>query len=163
MATDLLTAATTIQASAEAIFAMLADPKTHAAINGTGRVVAPVDTDPITASGRVFRMAMYHPNHPNGNYEIHNQVTVFEPPRAIGWKPGYDTGDGSLGFGGWTWRYDLVPLGPAATGVTLTYDWSAVPDAVREHVGFPPFAPDPPFSAADLSQSLAHLAELVAS
>jgi hypothetical protein len=28
----------------------------------------------------------------------------------------------SLEFGGWIWRYDLAPLGPSETEVTLTYD-----------------------------------------
>jgi membrane protein implicated in regulation of membrane protease activity len=60
-----------------------------------------------------------------------------------------------LRFGGWTWRYDLTPVGPANTTVTLSYDWSAVPDSLREHIGFPPFPPE------HLDNSLAHLAELV--
>src|SRR5690348_13908546 len=121
MPKDLLTARTTIKASAETIFAVLADPTKHAAIAGTGkagRVVAPLDKEPISAPGQIFRMAMYHPNHPTGDYEIANQVTVFERPRAIGWKPGYDAGGGELGFGGWTWRYDLTPLGATETEVT---------------------------------------------
>jgi hypothetical protein len=40
---------------------------------------------------------------------------------------GYRKDDGDLEFGGWIWRYDLAPLGPSETAVTLTYDWSAVP------------------------------------
>jgi hypothetical protein len=64
---------------------------------------------------------------------------VFDPPRAIAWEPGQDTDDGGLSFGGWVWRYDLTPAGPSETKVTLSYDWSAVPDVVREHIGFPPF------------------------
>jgi len=38
-----------------------------------------------------------------------------------------------LEFGGWAWRYDLAPLGPSETEVTLTYDWSAVPQFIREY------------------------------
>jgi hypothetical protein len=31
-----------------------------------------------------------------------NQVQVLDPPRAIGWLPGYaPKGDGHLEFGGW--------------------------------------------------------------
>jgi hypothetical protein len=84
-----------------------------------------------------------------------NRVQVFDPRSAISWEPGYDAGDGTLRFGGWTWRYDLTPAGPANTTVTLSYDWSAVPDSIREHIGFPPFPPE------HLDNSLAHLAELV--
>jgi hypothetical protein len=99
-------------------------------------------------------MAMYHPNHPDGNYQMANRVQVFDPPFVISWEPGQDTGDGSLRFGGWVWRYDLAPAGPSKTKVTLSYDWSAVPDLLREHIGFPPFPSD------HLGSSLAHLAEL---
>jgi hypothetical protein len=100
-------------------------------------------------------MSMYHPNHPDGNYQMANRVQKFDPPSTISWEPGYDAGDGTLRFGGWTWRYDLTPAGPSNTTVTLSYDWSAVPDSIREHIGFPPFPPE------HLGNSLAHLAELV--
>ncbi len=100
---------------------------------------------------------MYHPNHPDGNYQIANRVQVCDPPSAISWEPGQDTGDGTLHFGGWIWRYDLTPAGPSHTTVTLSYDWSEVPDSVREHVGFPPFPGE------HLSNSLVHLGELASS
>lgn len=100
---------------------------------------------------------MYHENHPDGGYEMVNQVQVLEPPSAISWRPGYEAGNGVRDFGGWTWRYDLAPAGPSTTRVTLTYDWSAVPGTIREHIRFPPFPPD------HLGNSLAHLAQLVTS
>jgi len=111
----------------------------------------------LTAAGQIFRIAMYHENHPDGAYQMANRVQVFDPPSAISWEPGYNVGDGSLRFGGWTWRYDLAPDGPGKTRVTLTYDWSAVPESLREHIGFPPFRPD------HLDNSLAHLGELATS
>jgi uncharacterized protein YndB with AHSA1/START domain len=157
MANETLSASTTIKAPAQTIFAVLTNPAKHAAIDGTGWVREPVDTDPLTAPVQIFRMAMYHANHPNGNYEMANQVQVFDPPHAISWKPGQDAGDGNLRFGGWIWRYDLTPVGPSETEVTLSYDWSAVPDSVRQHIQFPPFSPD------HLDNSLAHLTELVTS
>ena len=67
MTDEVLTATTTIKASVETIFAVLADPTKHAAIAGTGRVREPLDKEPINAPGQIFRMAMYHPNHPNGD------------------------------------------------------------------------------------------------
>src|SRR5262249_21669438 len=85
--------------------------------------------------GQIFRMAMYHDNHPDGNYEMANKVRVFEPARAISWEPGQDiAGDGALKFGGWVWRYDLTPVGESETEVKLSYDWSAVPQLLREHI-----------------------------
>lgn len=143
-------------APAEAIFAVLADPAKHAAIDGTGWVCDPVDRQLLAASGQIFRMAMYHPDHPDGNYEMANRVEVFDPPHAISWKPGYDTGDGGLGFGGWIWRYDLARLEPSGTEVTLSYDWSAVPEEVLRRQ-----ARWPPFSSNHLDDSLTHLANLV--
>jgi uncharacterized protein YndB with AHSA1/START domain len=152
---DYVSATIIIDAPAEAIFAVLADPQLHASIDGTGWVCETVDAEPLTGVGQVFRMRMYHPRHPDGNYQTANRVEVFEPPRAICWATGYETDDGTLGFGGWKWRYDLTPNGTAHTTVTLTYDWSAASEATRERIGFPPF------SAKHLPNSLAHLAELV--
>jgi uncharacterized protein YndB with AHSA1/START domain len=155
---DTVSASTIINAPAEAIYAVLADPAKHAAIDGTGWVCEALDGQPLTAAGQVFRMAMYHANayHQDGNYRMANRVQVCDPPRIISWEPGQDTGDGSPRFGGWVWRYDLAPAGPSGTKVTLSYDWSAVPGFLREHIGFPPFPPD------HLANSLAHLAGLVA-
>jgi hypothetical protein len=145
----------TIKAPAEAIYAVLVDPTKHAAIDGTGWVRDPLDRQLLTASGQTFRMAMYHANHPNGDYEMANQVEVFDPPHSISWKPGNDPGDGNVRFGGWIWHYDLTPLGPSETEVRLSYDWSAVAEDVRQQGQFPPFSPD------YLDNSLTRLAELV--
>jgi uncharacterized protein YndB with AHSA1/START domain len=156
MTNETLSTTATINAPAETVFAILADPSNHAAIDGTGWVRNPVDRQLLTSPGQIFRMAMYHPNHPNREYETANKVEVFDPPHAISWKPGYDPGGGELQFGGWIWRYDLAPTGPGATEVTLSYDWSAVPEEVRRTgPSFPPFAP------SHLEQSLDHLAGLV--
>jgi uncharacterized protein YndB with AHSA1/START domain len=154
MAGDTVSATTTINAAAEAVFAVLADPAAHPAIDGTGWVCESLDAQPLTTAGQVFLMDMYHPNHPDGHYQMANEVQVLDPPRAISWKPGQYAGDGSLTFGGWVWRYDLTPAGPSGTEVTLSYDWSAVPAPIREHIGFPPFPAD------HLANSLAHLADL---
>lgn len=155
MADDRVSATAVIAAPAEAIFAVLADPAKHSAIDGTGWVRETPASKPSTAAGQIFRMPMYHPGHPDGNYETANQVEAFDPPSSISWKTGYDADDGTVRFGGWKWRYDLTPAGPTSTTVTLTYDWSAVSQATRQRIGFPPFPPD------HLANSLAHLAELV--
>ena len=157
MAGDSVTASTNMKATAEAVFAVLADPAMHAAIDGTGWVRATLDGKPLTAAGQMFRMSMYHPNHPDGTYQMANRVQLFERPITISWEPGNEAEDGTVSYPGWIWRYDLSPAGPSDTTVTLTYDWSAVPDAIRRHIGFPPFPPD------HLANSLTHLAELVTS
>jgi hypothetical protein len=147
----------TVAVPSERVFAVLADPTTHSAIDGTGWIQEAVDREPLTEVGQVFRMAMYHANHPDGSYQVANKVQVLEQPSAIGWLPGTDSkGDGHLDFGGWMWRYDLASLGPSETAVTLTYDWSAVPQSIRDFLQFPPFGPE------HLSNSLQHLAEIAA-
>lgn len=157
MGTESLAATTTIEAAPEAVFAVLADPSAHVEIDGTGWVRASLDEEPITAAGQVFRMAMYHENHPDRDYEIANRVDVFDEPRAIAWQPGQESPEtGELSFGGWTWRYDLEATDPLRTAVTLTYDWSAVPPKVREYIQFPPFGRD------HLDSSLQHLSDLAA-
>jgi hypothetical protein len=137
------------------VFALLADPSTHASIDGTGWVRASVDGDRVTGAGQVFRMAMFHEGHPEKDYETANLVEVYDEPRAIAWKTGTESRTGELSFGGWFWRYDLEPCGAGQTVVTLTYDWSAVGPDVREYLHFPPFPPD------HLANSLQHLAALV--
>lgn len=86
MASETVSASITVKAPAEAIFAVLADPAKHAAIDGTGWVRDPLDRQPLTGPDQVFRMDMYHPGHPNGNYEMTNLVLVFDPPHAISRK-----------------------------------------------------------------------------
>lgn len=147
-----------IDASAEAVFEVLADPGSHPDIDGTGWVRESRDEKPLTQVGQVFRMGMYHDNHPDKQYEMSNKVAVFDPPHAIAWQPGQVSAQtGDLEFGGWVWRYDLTPAGSSQTTVTLSYDWSAVPQFLRDEIQFPPFNPD------HLDNSLRHLAEIVGS
>jgi hypothetical protein len=110
----------------------------------------------LIAAKQIFRMPMCHPNHPDGAYQMANRVQAFDAPSTISWEPGNEASDGTASFPGWMWRYDLKSARPSTTEVTLTYDWSAVPDPIRHHIGFPPFLPD------HLGNSLAHLANLVA-
>ena len=152
---ETVSATLTFAAPIARVFAVLADPTTHAAIDGTGWVQECVDRAPLTEEGQLFRMAMYHSGHPDRNYQTVNKIYVLDPPRAIGWLTGGYTGTGELEFGGWHWRYDLASVGPSETEVTLTYDWSEVPQYVRDRgIPFPPFGPE------HLPNSLHHLAEL---
>ena len=150
----------TVNAPVEVVFDVLADPSTHQAIDGTGWVREPLDREPLTEVGQIFRMAMYHDNHPEKDYEMANRVEVIDPPRAIAWLPGqgpeqrgYLLQNTELEFGGWIWRYDLQSAGPGQTLVTLTYDWSGVPPHMRD-IQFPPF------EVAHLDNSLKNLAGL---
>ena len=114
-----------------------------------------VDTDPVTAEGQMFAVNMFL-EQAGGHYVMHNLVTEFDEDRTIAWLPGQLDDSGTHSPGGWFWRYDLAPLGPSETEVTLTYDWSAVPQDIREYLEFPPFGPE------HLINSLHHLAALAA-
>jgi hypothetical protein len=156
MTDEQITVRTTVGAPADIVFAVLADPSSHQAIDGTGWVRESLDGKPLTETGQVFRMAMYHanPNYPVKDYEMANRVTVADPPRAIAWEPGQAGPDGEIEYGGWIWRYDLAPVGADRTDVVLTYDWSAVSQELRDEIQFPPFP------LAHLENSLSNLAEL---
>ena len=152
--TETMIVKTTVDAPAAKVFDVLADPATHQAIDGTGWVRESLDGKRLTETGQIFRIAMYHDNHPDGSYEMANKVIAFEPDRAIGWEPGQAGEAGTLEFGGWTWHYGLDPVTAEQTEVTLTYDWSAVPAELREQIQFPPFP------VAHLDNSLANLVKL---
>ena len=83
-----MTATMTIDAPPDAVFAVLADPAAHAAIDGTSWVREPLDAAQLTETGQIFRMAMYHHNHPDKDYEMANRVEVIERPRMIACQPG---------------------------------------------------------------------------
>jgi len=152
MTTEMISATRTINAPAERIFALLADPSRHQDIEPTDWVRDAVDPAPIAAVGDVFEMNMFHAGQ-GGDYRMHNKVTVFEPGRAIAWTPGQKGKSGKVGYGGWFWRYDLAPT-DGGTEVTLGYDWSAVGEQVRKIVPFPAVDED------YLARSLAELAKL---
>jgi hypothetical protein len=162
MSEETMAATAVVNAPAETVFDVLADPATHQAIDGTGWVREPVDSEPLTATGQIFRMGMYHDDHPNKHYEMSNRVEVFDRPRAIAWQPGAEPRhvpghphpeDPTVDYGGWIWRYDLTPVGADRTEVTLTYDWSGVSPHYRD-IEFPPF------ERQHLDNSLEHLAAL---
>ncbi len=155
MSDETLTVHLRIDAPAETVFAVLADPATHGAIDGTGWVREPLDGGAqLTAEGQVFEVAMYHDNHPDKDYRMADKVIALEAPRAIAWEPGQYDDAGELGTGGWIWRYDLSDVGDGSTDVTLTYDWSKATPEVREFIQFPPFPVE------HLERSLGNLGDL---
>jgi uncharacterized protein YndB with AHSA1/START domain len=104
-----VSASTFIDAPPELVFAIVADPRRHPDIDGSGSVQRVVTgPDRLRAKGDRFGMAMRLFGVP---YTITNKVVEHEPDRRIAWRH----------LGAHRWRYELEPSG-AGTRVTETWD-----------------------------------------
>lgn len=114
-----------IDAPAERIFDVLADPANHPLIDGSGSIRESLSSGPRRlALGARFgmRMRLGLP------YKIMNTVVEFEDGSLIAWRH----------FFGHRWRWRLHDLGNGRTEVTETFDWSTArfPKGI-ELFGFP--------------------------
>jgi len=99
-----------VPAAAADIFDLLADPRRHGEIDGSGSVKeARIDAPVRLSLGATFGMNMriVLP------YKMTNTVVEFEEGRRIGWRH----------FGGHVWRYILEPV-EGGTQVTEQFDWN---------------------------------------
>jgi uncharacterized protein YndB with AHSA1/START domain len=121
-----------IAAPPDKVFAVLADPAQHPAIDGSGMVRdAPPDGPDRLALGAKFGMAMRW----GMPYTMSNEVVEFEEGRRIGWRPrlARPAFISRLG-GGHRWRYELEPEGETSTRVRETYDWSNADPFTRAYI-----------------------------
>ena len=92
------------------IFDLLADPKRHADIDGSGSVKAAQSDAPTRLSlGAKFGMDMKI----GAPYKITNEVVEFDEGKRIAWRH----------FGGHVWRYILEPT-DGGTLVTEQFDYN---------------------------------------
>lgn len=99
-----------VPAPAQDIFNLLADPRRHSEIDGSGSVkAAQIDAPERLALGAQFGMNMRI----GMPYKITNTVVEFEEGRLIGWRH----------LGGHIWRYILEPV-EGGTKVTEQFDWN---------------------------------------
>jgi hypothetical protein len=115
-----------IPASADKLFALLADPAHHPEIDGSGMLREAVSPRPVTSVGDDFVMKMHH--HEFGDYEMTNHVIAFDPGRRVEWMPERIGGEP----GRYRWGYELTPDGSDATVVTETFDCSESPQWLKE-------------------------------
>ncbi len=97
-----------IDAPAERIFDVIADPRQHAAFDGSGTVKGSVKGPERLGLGDSFQMDMKI----TVPYRMSNTVKEFEENRRIAWAH----------IGGHRWRYELEPLEGGSTRVTETFD-----------------------------------------
>lgn len=114
-----ITVTRVVDATTTRVFAYLANPANHRALDTSGMVRGAADPRPITEAGQVFVMNMH--NAMKGDHQVENHVVVFEPDHAIGWAPA-EPGHSPAGH---TYVWRLTPAGDRHTEVTQTHDWSA--------------------------------------
>lgn len=98
-----------VPATPQQIFDLLADPRQHPLIDGSGTVRAAHDDVPARLSlGAKFGMSMRQ----GVPYSMTNEVIEFDEPSVIAWRH----------LGGHVWRYRLEPV-DGGTVVTEEFDW----------------------------------------
>ncbi|MCU1429556.1 MAG: Polyketide cyclase/dehydrase [Actinomycetia bacterium] len=94
-----------IAAPPEAIFALIADPRRHHDIDGSGTVREAKDVPETLQLGSKFGMAMKL----GVPYSMVSEVVEFEPNRRIAWQSRPAGAIGAKFGGGRIWRYELEP------------------------------------------------------
>jgi hypothetical protein len=98
-----------ISAAPGLIFEILADPRQHSKIDGSGSIkAAQISAPPRLSLGAKFAMSMKI----GVPYKMTNTVVEFEENRRIAWQH----------FGGHIWRYILEPV-DGGTKVTEQFDY----------------------------------------
>jgi uncharacterized protein YndB with AHSA1/START domain len=144
MAANQVTVVRTINASARALFDVLADPHNHPRLNGDGSVRATVDAPRRLHAGAEFRMRMRHVI----PYTITLRVIEFTEGRTIAWQH----------YAGLIWRWHLTELGTGnRTIVRETFDYSRTRlPSVLWHL-----SPAPRHNRGNMERSLERLERLV--
>jgi uncharacterized protein YndB with AHSA1/START domain len=102
---DVVTVERMIPAAPEVIFDLIADPKRHPEIDGSGTVRATRGVAEPLQLGSRFGMSMRL----GVPYAMESPVIEFERPRRIAWQTTGPTRVGRF-FGGRMWRYELEPV-----------------------------------------------------
>lgn len=105
---DLVQARIVIDAPATRVFDLIADPRRHPDIDGSGTVRRTITGPARLSLGACFGMAMRM----GVPYRVTNTVVEFEEGRRIAWRH----------LARNVWRYELVDLGDGRTEVTETAD-----------------------------------------
>jgi hypothetical protein len=123
-----------IAADADAIFAVLTDPRGHVQIDASGMLMAATG-ERATAVGDTFVVHMDREalnDYPLGLYDVTVRIVTFEPDREVAW-----TIEGQIKPQiGHVYGYRLEPT-EGGTLVTSYYDWSGIAQEWRDAAIFP--------------------------
>jgi hypothetical protein len=118
-----------IEAPAQRIFELLADPARHIDIDGSEMLRGADQPTAITGVGDVFFMKMFYGQF--GDYVMRNEVTEFVADRRISWTPSrHDIDTDEPWFH--RWGFELEPDGSSATTVREFFDCTRSPDDAKE-------------------------------
>lgn len=110
-----------IQAPAEKIFGLIADPSKQPEWDGNDNLTKAEPGQRVTAVGDVFTMELT-----KGSFR-ENHVVEFAENELIAWKPS-EVGQPQPGH---LWRWELAVLDGDRTEVVHTYDWTQLTDPQR--------------------------------
>ncbi len=103
----------TVDAPASTVFGLIADPRRHHELDGSGTVQHAVSGPDRLEAGSTFTISMKMFGAP---YRITSRVVEFEEGHVVEWKH-------PLGH---HWRWEFVETAPGHTEVTEVFDYSMV-------------------------------------
>ena len=120
-ASKIVSASRVVNAPADAVFELIADPARQPEWDGNGNLAQALAGQRVRAVGDVFEM------HTTKGKVRENHVVEFDEGRKIAWLPA-GVGEQPAGH---LWRWELTPLNADSTQVTHTYDWTNLDDPAR--------------------------------
>ena len=111
-----------VGATASEVFAMVADPRRHPELDGSGTVIenTRVPAEMVEGSRFSTKMRMY-----GLPYRITSTVTALVPAAVIEWRHPF----------GHRWRWEFEQVGPRRTRVIETFDYRDT-GAVKDRLGY---------------------------
>ena len=103
-----------VEAPAAELFALVADPRRHGELDGSGTVGETVGGPGRLTDDAKFSVRMKQYGVP---YRITSRVTELTDDRVVEWRHPF----------GHRWRWEFTPVSDTSTRVTETFDYSAVP------------------------------------
>ena len=140
MSEERVTVRRRIHAPAARLFALVTDPHSHVAIDGSGMLMAAPDAVVATAVGDSFVMNMDREplgDIPIGKYQVRNTVTKYEADHVFEWTIGA-VDQPPLGH---VYGYVLTPAGPDDTDVEHYCDWTDFDPVMKARVKAWPVVP----------------------